>query len=104
MSTREISTLDLSLEEQEHVRNAIAFLHVKLEGWKPLGKLLHFDHTTLIHVVNERRAVGASMAFRVARVVGIGVDELLAGNWPAPGTCPRCGYQDTRDPKKVVTR
>ncbi len=52
MSTREIRTLDLTLEEQEHVRNAIAFLHVKVASWKTLGKLLHFDHTTMIHVVN----------------------------------------------------
>jgi hypothetical protein len=96
MSAREIKTLDLTLHEQEHVRNAIAFLHVKIGGWKPLGKLLHFDHTTLIHVVAERRAVCASMAFRVARFVGIGIDSLLAGEWPEAGTCPRCGYKKER--------
>ncbi len=97
MSAREIKTLDLSLEEQEHVRNAIAFLRIKLEGWGPLAKMLHFDSTTLIHVVNERRAVCASMAFRVARFVGVGIDDLLAGKWPEAGMCPRCGYKDKRE-------
>lgn len=99
---REITTADLTLEEQEHVRNALAFLHVKLESWKSLGKLLHFDQTTLMHVVSDRRAVCASMAFRVARVVGVGIDDLLAGKWPEPGTCPRCGYKDARKYVPVV--
>ncbi len=79
------------------------FLRVKL-GAKSLAKLLHYDETTMIHVVNERRAVCASMAFRVARVVGIGIDDLLAGKWPEPGTCPRCGYKDRRNERKAVRR
>lgn len=52
---------------------------------------------TLVHVVDERRAVSASMAFRVARVVGVKVDDLLLGKWPEAGTCPRCGYKDERN-------
>ncbi len=92
---REISTVDLTIEEQKHVRNALIFLRVKLGG-KSLARLLHFDETTIVHVINEHRCVSASMAFRLARVVKVGIEDLLAGKWPEPGTCPQCGYKDPR--------
>jgi hypothetical protein len=96
MSERTISTLDLTEQEQENVRNVLYFLRIRLDGWKYLGKLLHFDETTIIHVANGRRAVCASMAFRVGRVVKVSIDDLLAGKFPQPGECPRCGYRDSR--------
>jgi len=96
MTDREITTADLSLDEQERVRNAIIRVRLQFGGLKMLAQVLHFDHTTLIHVCKERRAVTASMAFRLARLIGVGIDDLLAGKWPEPGTCPRCGYKDTR--------
>lgn len=104
MSTRTISTLDLTIEEQERVRNALHFLHARVNGWKPLGKVLHFDHTTLIHVANGRRAVCASLAFRIARLVKVSIDDLLAGKFPEEGVCPRCAYRYTCEPKKPVKR
>jgi hypothetical protein len=97
MTDRDITTADLTLEEQEHVRNAIILIRGQFGGWKSLGQVLHFDPPTLIHVVKERRAVTASMAFRVARIIGVGIDDLLAGKWPGEGACPRCGYKDTRN-------
>lgn len=100
MSTRHISTADLSLEQQEHVINALYFLRVKFEGWKPVAKLLHFEEKSLADVRAQRRGVSANLAFRLAKVVGVGVDDLLAGRWPEPGSCPRCGYHDSRTPKK----
>jgi hypothetical protein len=33
------------------------------------------------------------MAFRIARLVGVSVDDLVRGKFPEPGTCPRCGYK-----------
>lgn len=97
MSDREITTADLTLGEQEHVRNAIIRVRLQFGGLKMLAQVLHFDHTTLIHVCKERRAVTASMAFRLARLLGVGIDDLLAGKWPGDGSCPRCGYKDIRD-------
>jgi hypothetical protein len=44
------------------------------------------------------------MAVRVARMVKVGVDDLLVGKFPPPGECPKCGFRDTRDPRKVVKR
>lgn len=36
----------------------------------------------------------ASLAVRVARFAGVGVDDVLAGRFPPPGTCPHCGHAD----------
>jgi hypothetical protein len=33
-----------------------------------------------------------TMAFRVARLAGVGVDDILTGKYPPPGTCPLCGH------------
>jgi hypothetical protein len=38
------------------------------------------------------RVVSASMALRIGRFVGVSVDDLLAGRFPPPGTCPYCGH------------
>lgn len=92
MSARDISTLDLTREEQANVRKALLFLHEKIGNWKSLSKVLHFEETTVLNVGNGKRTITANMAFRLARLVGIGVDELLAGKYPRPGTCPRCGH------------
>ena len=97
MIQRELTTLDLSLEEQEHVRNALIFLKIRLNGWKPLSKVLHFEETTVINCGNGKRTITASMAFRIARLVQIPIDDLLAGRYPEADVCPRCGYKDIRD-------
>jgi hypothetical protein len=96
VSRLDLSTTDLSLEEQAHVRNALTFLHAKLETWKSVARLLRFEKTTVLNVGNGVRTATASMAFRIARVVGVSVDDLLAGKFPEPGTCPRCGYKAAR--------
>ena len=84
-------------EQQEHVINALYFLRVKFETWKPIAKLLHFEEGSLADVRAKRRSVSANLAFRLAKIMGIGIEDLLAGKWPEPGMCPRCGYKDMRD-------
>lgn len=96
MSAREIATQDLTIDEQEHVRAVLQFMRTKLDGWEPLAKLLKFDTTTVLNAGNGRRTVTASMAFRLARIIGVPIDDLITGKWPEPGTCPRCGYVDKR--------
>lgn len=92
MSAR-TTALDLTSGEQENVRNAIYFLRAKFGSWKPVAKLLHFEEQTLVQCANGTRTVAASMAFRLARAVGVGIDDLIAGRFPEPGVCPRCGYK-----------
>lgn len=97
MSAKPISTLDLTVQEQEHVRNALIFLKVKLGTWKCVARVLHFEETTLVNVANNKRTITANVAFRLARLVKVKVDDLITGTWPPVGMCPRCGYQDLRD-------
>jgi hypothetical protein len=100
---RPITEIDLTLEEQEHVRNALQFLRVKLGGWRSLTKLLKFEETTLIKSGNGSRTVTASMAFRIARLVGVSVEmtcDLYWIRYERPdgliGYCQRFGLDSPR--------
>jgi hypothetical protein len=84
---------DLTVQEQTHVRTALRFLRARCGGWEPLAKALRFNPRALAQVGGGRVA-SATMAFRVARFVKVGVDDLLAGRFPAPGTCPHCGHYE----------
>jgi hypothetical protein len=83
---------DLTNQEEAHVRAALHFLRLRFGGWVSLAKVLAFKDTTLKQVANGR-SVSASVAVRVAKLVNVGIDDLLAGKFPPPGTCPHCGHQ-----------
>jgi len=87
-----VRTIDLTNDEQTHVRAALRFLRVRCGGWMNVGKVLHYKDTSVANVASGQKAVSATLAFRVARVAKVGVDELLAGKFPPPGTCAHCGH------------
>lgn len=88
-----MSPSDLTKEEQDHVRRALVFLRARSGGsWAPVAKLLRFKPGHLVHVAGGRDPVSASMAIRIARIAHVGIDALLAGEYPAEGTCPYCGH------------
>lgn len=93
MSRKEPSTLDMTLPEQEHVRNALYYLRAKTGSWQPLAKMLRYEEQTLVQCASAVRGIAASMAFRIARAANITVDDLLTGKFPEPGVCPRCAYR-----------
>jgi hypothetical protein len=76
---------DLTAKEQGHVRTAILFLRARCGGLKPLAKALRTTRAGL------NRPASASVAVRVALLAGVGVDDVLAGNFPPAGTCPHGG-------------
>lgn len=80
----------LTAAEQANVRAALRFLRFRAGGWKPMAAVLGFKRKTLTNV-SEGQAVTANLAFRLARVAGVSVDDLLAGRFPPPGACPHCG-------------
>jgi hypothetical protein len=86
------ATADLTTEEQEHVRRAMQFLRVRCGGWAQLATVLRFKRSTTLDAGLGHGAVSASMAFRVARLAAVSVDDLLTGKFPLPGTCPHCGH------------
>ena len=91
--------MKLSPTEATNVRAALAFLRRRAGGWEPLAKALSFKATTLGNVGAGRKAPSPALAFAVARFAGTGVDDVLQGRFPAPGTCPHCGRVTLDEPK-----
>lgn len=83
--------LDLSKEEQAHVRAGVQFLHTRTGTWDDLAKMLKLGRQHLVDVVHGK-PVTPKLAFRVARFAGISIDDLLTGKFPPDGTCPFCGH------------
>jgi hypothetical protein len=79
---------DLTPDEQKHVRTAIRLLRVRCGGWVPLTKALRFTRSTL-----QKDAPTPAVAFRVARLACVSVDDALTGKYPLPGTCAHCGHR-----------
>jgi hypothetical protein len=87
-----VNASDLTATEQTNVRTALKFLRLRCGTWAVLSKALRFGESTLGNMVNGK-AVTPLVAFRVARLARVGVDDVLAGRFPAPGTCAHCGHQ-----------
>jgi hypothetical protein len=82
---------ELTTKEIANVRTAMRFLQVRCGGRKLLAKALRCDPTTL------RQPPSPAMVFRVARMAGVGLDDVLAGKYPPPGVCPHCGHRRDDD-------
>ena len=89
-----MSAVDLTPAEQTHVRTALRFLRLRCGGWAPVATALHVKRVSLSRVACGGRQVTASVAYRVARLGQVTVDDVLAGRFPAPGTCPHCGHHE----------
>lgn len=76
----------LTAKEAANVRAAARFLRARMGGWKNVAKALHVTRTTAYKAPNP------ALAFRLARLVGVGVDDVLTGRYPPPGVCPHCGH------------
>jgi hypothetical protein len=88
---------DLTTKEQANVRAALQFLRSRCGGWEPLSKAIGFKDVTL-RAAARGGNVSASVAFRVARLASVAVDDVLAGRFPEPGTCPHCGQKTDNAP------
>jgi len=82
---------DLTKEEQENVRVALRFLRIRFGIMANMAKALHVEAGTLRGALSGRESISASVTMRVARLVQVGIDDLLAGKYPVKGTCPHCG-------------
>ena len=85
---------DLTQEEQDRVRVAIRFLRIRFGKAMLLAKALGFRASTIRRVLEGRDMVSPTMVIRVARLAQVGLDDVLAGRYPAKGTCPHCGRGD----------
>src|SRR5262249_55305664 len=87
-----VKAFDLTPEEQTHVRTALRSLRARCGGWEQVAKVLHFKGPTVRKLGSKNSTVSPTVAFGVARLVKVGVDDVLAGRFPPPGTCPHCGH------------
>lgn len=84
---------DLTKKEQANVRTALKYLYMRCATWQTLAKALRAKMSTVHRAASGRDPVSASLALRVARLAAASVDDVLAGKWPEPGTCPHCGQR-----------
>lgn len=91
-------------KEQRAVRTALRFLRLRVGAWGPLAKALRYEWDSIQKVATGKRAVTPALALRVARLAGVTMDELLAGQWLSVRVCPHCGHppDDFLDEETVV--
>jgi len=83
---------DLNAKEQANVRAALQFLRSRCGGWEPLANALRSKDVTLRAVARGATAT-PSLAVRIAKLASVGVDDVLMGKFPEPGTCAHCGHR-----------
>jgi hypothetical protein len=94
---------DLTLTEQKHVRIALLVLWRRVGGRQALAKMLRYQLNTIERATNGRREVSAVMAFRVARLMGVPLDDLLGGKITSGDVCQHCGrVRDFGDETTIV--
>lgn len=81
---------DLSGEEQRRVRVALKHIHARLGDWRLVAKVLRYARSTVADTACGNAAVTASMAFRIARFLGVPIDALINGDFTPPSVCPYC--------------
>jgi transcriptional regulator with XRE-family HTH domain len=81
----------LTGSEQRHVRTAIRFMRYKVGGWQAVAEALGMKADTISKVLRGARDVTANLAYSVARLTDVSIDELLSGALLSPQTCPHCG-------------
>lgn len=78
--------------EQENVRAALLFLHRRYASIEALAEALKLGKRTVDRALALRRGrITSVFAMHLAELAGAPVGDVLAGRWPAPGSCPTCG-------------
>jgi hypothetical protein len=83
-------SIDLTLEEQANVREALRFLARRLGDTSKLAKAMG-AHRETVQRPARGGVVSAGIALRAARIAGVSVEDVLGGAWPPAGACPHCG-------------
>ncbi len=72
-------------------------MHLRCRTWETLGRALKFSGMNLGLMANGHRLISPKVVIRIAKFAGVGVDDVLTGRFPAPGTCPHCGHGPTAE-------
>lgn len=92
LSVQPAATGDFTAKEVAAVRGALRFLHLRCGTWAVLARAIGFKASTLTKVAGGHKTVTATLTVRIAKFAKVGVDDVLAGRFPAQGTCPHCGH------------
>ena len=97
---------DLTDREQRAVRVALRFLRFRAGAWKGLAKALRYEEHSLQKAATGKRPISPTLALRAARLAGVGMDALLAGQWPSARVCRHCGHppDDFADEDTVIEK
>jgi DNA-binding XRE family transcriptional regulator len=87
-------TPDLTADEIKNVKAALRVLRRRYETWQGAAEALGVRAVTLRMAVLAKRRPSVALALRVARLVGVAVEDVLSGAWPKAGACPCCGRTD----------
>ncbi|HWU87637.1 MAG TPA: hypothetical protein VN253_10205 [Kofleriaceae bacterium] len=82
---------DLSLDEQKRVLAYLNMLRARFGNWTTLEQALPFSHSARVEITAGRTEVSAALAFRIAKLLGVSIADVLAGTAFPPGTCRHCG-------------
>lgn len=83
---------DLSKAEQANVRVLLRMLHAKMDGrWQTVARALPIASSSLVQTMSGRVDVSVTIAFRVAKLLDVPLQRLLAGEALPPGTCKHRG-------------
>jgi hypothetical protein len=88
-----MSHRDLSLAEQENVRVCLRALHAKFRNWRNVERSLPVAHSVLVDIMSGRVEVSVVIAFRVGKVLGASLYDVIAGRAVPDGTCAHCGKE-----------
>jgi hypothetical protein len=81
----------LTLDQQDNVRRAAAFLYARFRSWQALAKAMAMTEEGLRKALSKRRRITMRLAITFAYVAGVKVEQIASGEWPREGACPYCG-------------
>lgn len=81
----------LTPEQSDNVLRALRFLGKRYRTPAALAAALGVNVEAMWKARAPKRRKSARLALVVARVAGVGVDDVLAGKWPDGCECPHCG-------------
>jgi hypothetical protein len=83
----------LTTKEQENIRRALRFLKARFRTWRSVAGVLGLYQANAAKLAKlaVEGAATVDLAFRIARIIGVGIDDVLAGRYVPDGMCPHCG-------------
>jgi len=82
----------LTPEEAENVRAALHVARALFGTLKGLARQMGVTRRALVRFSSGESKATAGLALRIARLVGVSVEDVLSGAYAKPHKCPTCGH------------